>query len=100
MRPVSQKPWCGQRYEATKNDFKNVIYYNNDSDSDKKVEFINVQLHYNKLSLQLLADIATICFKKRRVNDIEDEAIKTFKTNTIREKKVPVKQVEKKSFKA
>ena len=100
MRPVSQHPSCGQRYEATRNDFKRVIHYNDDSDSDKEVEFIDVYLPCNKLSLQLLANDVTTRSKKRRVDDIEDETTKAHKTNTAREKKVPVKRVGKKSSKA
>ena len=99
MRPVSQHPSCGQRYEATRNDFKRVIHYNDDSDSDEEVEFIDVHLPCNKLSLQLLANDTTTRPKKRRVDDVEDEATKALKTNTTREKKVSIKRVGKKSSK-
>ena len=76
-----------------------MIYYNDDSDSDEEVEFINVHLPCNKLSLQLLANDATTCPKKRHVDDIKNEATKAPKTNTAREKKVMVKRVRKKSSK-
>ena len=100
IRSVFQYSSYGQRYKATRNDFKRVINYNDDSNSNKEVEFIDVHLFYNKLSLQLLANDATICPKKRRIDNIEDEATKAPKTNIAREKKVPVKRVGKISSKA
>ena len=56
MKPVSQNLNCDQRYKETRNDFKRVIYYNKNSDSDIEVEFIDIYLPCNKLSLQLLAN--------------------------------------------
>ena len=100
IRPISQHPSYDQRYKATKNDFKRVIHYNNNFDLNKKVEFINIHLLCNKLSLQFLVNDATICPKKCRVNDIEDEAAKASKTNTTKKKKVSIKRIRKKSSKA
>ena len=70
------------------------------SDSDKEVEFINIHLPYNKLSLQFFANNAITCLKKYCVDDIKDKTTKASKTNTTQEKKVLVKRVGKKSSKA
>ena len=58
-----------------------VVEYNEDSESDnddEDVEFVNVNLPYNKLSLQLLANDSINRTKKRRVitNDENDEPLK------------------------
>ena len=80
-----------------------VVEYNGDSDSDEEedVEFVDVDLPCNKLSVQLLANNSTTRSKKRRVViDTDDEAEEVSKVKTTREKKIPVKRVGKKSSKA
>ena len=79
-----------------------VVEYNGDSESDNNnedVEFIDINLPYNKLSLQLLANNSITRTKKKRVI-IDDEGDESLKSKTKREKRKPVKQVEKKSTKA
>ncbi len=47
-----------------------MVEYNGDSDSDddnENIEFIDIDLPYNKLSLQLLANDSITHTKKRRV---------------------------------
>lgn len=48
----------------------------------------------------MLVNNASTYLKKHHIDDIEDEATITLKINTIREKKVSVKQVGNKSSKA
>ena len=68
-----------------------MIYYNNNSDLNKEVNFIDVYLPCNKLSLQLIANNAITCSKKRYIDDVKNKATKTPKTNTTKEKMVSVK---------
>ncbi len=58
--------------------FTQAVKYNGDSnsdDDDEKIEFIDVDLPYNKLSVQLLANDSISCAKKRRriTDDKDDE---------------------------
>ncbi len=76
------------------------LYGNSDSDdNDEDVEFIDVDLLYNKLNIQLQANDFIIYTKKKRIitSDQDDEPPRP-KGN--REKRKPVKQVGKKSTKA
>ena len=78
-----------------------VIDYNgdSDSDSDNNVEFVDIDLPCNKLSVQLLANDSITRTKKRRIRKTEDEADEPLNSKVTREKKTPVKQVGKKSSK-
>lgn len=53
MRPIFQYQSCGQRYETTKNNFKKIVYYNNNFKLDKNIKFMNINLLYIKQGLQL-----------------------------------------------
>ncbi len=79
-----------------------VVEYNGNSDSDdddEDVEFIDIDLSYNKLSVQLLANDSITRTKKRRViTDDEDDEPPRPKAN--RKKRKPIKRVRKKSTKA
>ena len=79
-----------------------VAEYNGDSESDnndKDIKFVDVNLPCNKLSLQFLANDSITHTKKRRViTDDEDDEPPKLKAN--REKRKPVKRVEKKNTKA
>lgn len=88
MKPTSKQSTC-------------MIDYNDtfDSYSDKHVEFIYIDLSCNKRSVWLLANDSVTHTKKRRVVEIEDEADEPPKTQSTREKRIPVKQVGKKSSK-
>ena len=79
-----------------------VIAYNGDSDfdSDNNVEFVNIDLPCNKLSVRLLANDSISRIKKKRVLEMEDEANESLKAKVIQEKKTPIKRVRKKSPKA
>lgn len=78
-----------------------MIEYNGDfdSDSDKDIKFVDVDLPCNKLSLQLLANNFITYTKKRQVIKVDDEDDKFPKSKATLEKRKPVKQVKKKSNK-
>ena len=70
-----------------------VVEYNGDSESDnddEDVEFVDIYIPCNKLSLELLANDSIICTKKRYaiINDQDDEPPKS---TANREKRKPVK---------
>ena len=79
-----------------------VIEYNGDSkldNNDEDVEFVNLNLPYNKLSLKQLANNSIIHIKKRCIiKDDKDDELPKPKANW--EKRKPIKQVVKKSSKA
>lgn len=80
-----------------------MVEYNGDSNLDKKedIKFVDVDLPWNKLSVQLLAYDFTARFKKRHiVININNETGEVFKAQITQEKKLPIKKVDKKSFKA
>ena len=58
-----------------------MIDYNGNSnfDSDNIVEFINIDLPCNELSIQLLANDSITHIKKRRIFEMEDKANKPLK---------------------
>lgn len=89
MRPTPKQP-------------TRVIDYNGDSnsDSDNNVEFVDIDLPCNKLSIQLLANNVVTRTKKRHVLETEDEADESSKVKATQEKKIPTKRVGKKSSKA
>lgn len=74
--------------------FTRVIEYNCDSDSDdddEDVEFVDVNLPCNKLSLQLLTNNCITCTKKRRLIETGDKDDELPKPKVMREKTKPVK---------
>ncbi len=89
MRPTPKQSTCVIDYNGSSN-----------SDSDNKVEFVDIDLPCNKLSVWLLANDSITRTKKRRVLETEDEADKPSKANTTWEKRKLVKRVGKKSSKA
>ena len=62
-----------------------IIDYNGNYDSnfDNNVEFVDIDLPCNKLSVQLLANDSITRTKKRRILETEDEADKPLKTKII-----------------
>ena len=79
-----------------------VVEYNWDSESDNDdddVEFVDINLPCNKLSIQLLVNDSITCTKKRLVIT-EDKGDEPPKPKINQEKKKPVKRVGKKSAKA
>lgn len=64
------------------------------------MEFVNVDLPCNKLSLQLLANDFVTCIKKRQIIEMDKEKVEPPKPKAIWEKKKPIKQFGKKSTKA
>lgn len=78
-----------------------MLTYNStfDSNSNNNVEFININLPCNKLSIQLLANDSMTYTKKKYVVEIEDKANEPPKSKPTPEKRVPIKQVGKKSSK-
>lgn len=79
-----------------------MVEYNGGFDSDgddKDIKFVDVDLPYNKLNLQLLANQFITRTKKKYVIKIDDKDDKPLKPKATREKKKPVKQVRKKSTK-
>ena len=87
---------------STLKQFTCVIDYNGDfdSDSNNNVEFVNIDLLCNKLSVQLLANNSITHTKKRYVFEMEDKADELLKAKVTQEKKTPVNRVEKQSSKA
>lgn len=80
-----------------------MVEYNKDSDSNEKedTKFVDVNLSYNKLSVQLLVNDSTAHLKKKDVIlETKDKVNKSLKIKIIREKAIPVKQVKKKCSKA
>ncbi len=79
-----------------------MIDYNGDSnfDSDNEVEFVDIDLPCNKLSVRLLANDSITCTKKRCILETEDEADEPSKVKATRERRTPVKRLGKKSSKA
>lgn len=59
-----------------------IIDYNGNSDSnfDNNLEFVDINLFYNKLSIHLLANDLITCIKKRHVLETEDKADEPLKT--------------------
>lgn len=65
----------------TFNEFTYVINYNSNfnSDSNKNMEFININLLYNKISIQLFVNSSITFIKKGRVLETEKKANKLLK---------------------
>lgn len=51
IRHISLQLSYNQRYKEIENDFKRIIYYNDDFNLNKKVEFISIYLFCNKLDI-------------------------------------------------
>lgn len=70
-----------------------MIEYNSNSDSgfDNSIEFINVNLPYNNVSIQLLANDSITHTKKKRVVRTKDEVDEASKIKTTKDKKMSVK---------
>ena len=80
-----------------------VVEYNIESNSYNKrdVEFVDMDLPYNKLSVEVLANESNTRSKKRHIIvNTDDEIEDVPKPKTTREKKIPVKHVGKKNTKA
>lgn len=80
IRPTQKQPTC-------------IIQYNSNFDSvlDNSIEFIDIDLSRNNLSLWLLANMSIIRTKKRHIVEIEDEANEISKVKATQEKRIPVK---------
>lgn len=70
-----------------------IIDYNGNIDFDLNniVEFVNINLPYKKLSVQLLVNDSITYTKKRQILKIEDEVNKSLKSKIIWKKKILVK---------
>lgn len=89
MRPIPKQPTQVINYNS-----------NSNSDSNNNAEFVDIDLPCNNLSLRLLANDIITCTKKRRVLKTEDKADEQPKVKATQRKKIPNKQVGKKSSKA
>lgn len=87
MKPIQKDIRRGYGYETAENNFPKIISYNSKSNSDEGVEFVNIYLLYNKLSLQLLVNDSTTYSKKRRINKIGNKSNKVPNTNKTRKQK-------------
>ena len=78
-----------------------VIDYNgnSDSDSDYNIKFVDIDLLCNKLNIQLLANDFITHIKKRHKIEIKNQADKLLKSKVTWKKKIPAKQIRKKSLK-
>lgn len=88
---------------STHKQFTQVVEYNGELDSDdndEDVEFINVDLPCNKLSIQLLVNDSITRTKRRQTIETDNENDKRLNPKATWEKRKPVKQVGKKSTKA
>lgn len=72
-----------------------MIQYNDNFNFNKNKEFININVFYNKLNIQLLANNLTIYLKKYLVQKSNDNTNKASKTNIIK-KNVFIKFIKKK----
>lgn len=72
---------CVYRDKLVKNNFIEIIKYNNKFNSDKKVKFVDIKFLYNKLNLQLLAHNLITSFKKQYINKIKNVINKILNTN-------------------
>lgn len=73
-----------------------MIQYNRNSDFNKNKEFININLSYNKLSIQLLTNDSTIWSKKCQLNQSRNNANKILKINIIKKIRFLLNILEKK----
>lgn len=99
IKPILKKINLNYSYETTNLNLIKKIDYNNESDSNKRVKFINVNPSYsNKLNLYLLPNDLITCSKKCFINKIENDSNEVTNINTARKKKIPIKYIRKKSI--
>ena len=72
---------------------------NTNSNSNDIAELIDIDQLYNKLNIRLLANDSIAHTKKRCVFEAKNEADESSKIKATWKKKIPVKQVDKKSSK-
>lgn len=70
------------------------------SNFDNNAEFVDINLSYKNLNIQLLVNNIITCTKKRRILETEDKADKLLIIKVIQVKKILTKWVGKKSSKA
>ena len=102
IKSVQSYRFYGQGYLLVPDNYRRSTQYNShsNSDSDDDVEFFDIDLSCNKLSVQLLANTFATCTKKHCINQTVKEAGEAPMTNVTQEKKVSIKRIGKKSLKA
>lgn len=77
-----------------------IINYNSNSnsDSDNDVEFVNIDLRCNKLSILLLTNFSIIYSKKKRIVEIDNKVDEAPKLKAIQNKNILVKRIAMNSF--